>query len=148
MTYDYRLKSAAVPTGKAQKAIMQYLDQHKGQVEMSDMMRHPSFRTIHQSDCMNAAQTLKKKGLIKYDGVHLESTKAARPTQAEQNQIAHMAHKDAEDMLPTGVFNDNDPMEVAKGMASSHNLEGFAAELYVERMVGHVINFQTSGKGV
>mgnify|MGYP006136728525 CR=1 FL=1 len=70
-------KKAAAPTGKAQKAIMEYLGskglkQSDGSVDLNDMARHPDFRAMHLKDIMSAAEALDQKGLIEFDGVTLK----------------------------------------------------------------------------
>jgi hypothetical protein len=58
---------AAAPTGKAQKAIMDYLGDNDSSVELTDMVRAKAFRGVHLQDVMSAAEALKKKGLIEYN---------------------------------------------------------------------------------
>lgn len=70
-----RFKAAAAPRGKAQVAIMEYLDSHE-KAEVSDMSRAPSLRGVHTKDIMSAAEALKKSGLVNYDGKTI-SKKAA-----------------------------------------------------------------------
>jgi hypothetical protein len=76
---DLILKVAkkAAPTGKAQKAIMEYLEskglkQSDGSVDLNDMARHPDFRGMHLAAIMSAAEALDQKGLIEFDGVTLK----------------------------------------------------------------------------
>lgn len=57
-------KKAAAAQGKAQKAIMEYLDGHKGEVKLTDMSRDSRFRGIHFAKIMSAMEALAKKGLI------------------------------------------------------------------------------------
>jgi hypothetical protein len=56
-----------------QSVVLEYMgNMHKGQdVTLNDMATHPSFRGIHLSRIERAAEGLAKKGIIKFDGVHL-----------------------------------------------------------------------------
>ena len=67
--------TAAAPAGKTQKAVMEYLDRAEGKtVELTDMVRTPTFRGMHFTDVMSAAESLKKKGLIDYESSAGSST--------------------------------------------------------------------------
>lgn len=60
------------PAGKAQIAIMKALQSgnHSGTIELADLIQYdPTFRGIHFAKIQKAASVLKKKGLIKYDGI-------------------------------------------------------------------------------
>ncbi len=62
-----RYMQAVEAAGKSQDAILKYL--HSGHaVQLTDMARHPDFRGVHLKDIMSAAEALKKKGVIEYDG--------------------------------------------------------------------------------
>lgn len=74
--------TAGEPRGKAQTAIMEYLDSHS-KAELNDMTRAPSLRGVHLKDIMSAAEALKKGGHINYDGKTLSkkaSVTAAAPS--------------------------------------------------------------------
>ena len=73
----WRSREAAAPRGKAQLAIMAYLKGGQA-ASLDDMSSHPSFRGIHSAKIMSAAESLKKGGLIDYDGKTL--TKKASQT--------------------------------------------------------------------
>jgi hypothetical protein len=62
--FDEEGKKAAAPQGNAQKAILEYLDGHKGEVLLTDMSRDSRFRGIHFAKIMGAMEDLAKKGLI------------------------------------------------------------------------------------
>lgn len=68
---------AAEAVGKGQKAIMEYLNSRRddngqgpsnAEVDLPDMVRNRMFKGIHFADIMSAAEALKKKGLINYNG--------------------------------------------------------------------------------
>lgn len=59
-------KAAASPSGKAQEAIMAYLEGQKGEVKLTDMSKDQSFRGIHFAKIMSAMNALAKKGLISH----------------------------------------------------------------------------------
>lgn len=62
------LREAANPTGKAQVAIMEYVDSHGEGADLTDIARAPSLRGVHFSQIESAAEALAKKGLIGWDG--------------------------------------------------------------------------------
>jgi len=67
---NYLQHQPRTPAGKAQIAIMKALQSHKGTIELADLIQHdPTFRGIHFGKIQKAASVLKKKGLIKYDGI-------------------------------------------------------------------------------
>ena len=79
---------AAAPRGKAQVAIMKHLEQADAGFtkELSDIARGAAFRGIHFAKIMSAAEALKKKGLIGWDGVKV-TKKAADKTAASISQV-------------------------------------------------------------
>jgi hypothetical protein len=121
-------KTAAGPTGKTQKAIMDYLG-HGATVELSDMARHPSFRGIHFGDIMSAAEALQKKGLIDYKrsvGSSTLTKKASDPAAAFAQVLS--AERVASRFVSAGIWN-----------SSWHKVfvfsNGFAHEVTVRRQV-------------
>lgn len=62
------MDEAADPTGKPQTAIMAYLANADGPVEISSMARAPAFRGLHFKAILSAAKALAKKGLVSTDG--------------------------------------------------------------------------------
>lgn len=70
-------KSAAGPQGAAQVAIMGYLDSHEpGTFLLTDMAR--TMRGMHFKNIMSAANALKDKGLVTFDGVSVSAVKATK----------------------------------------------------------------------
>lgn len=63
---ERQVYEAAKPVGKAQKAIMDYLDNVESVVELQDMTRHSSFRLMDFGKVEKAVEVLAKKGLINY----------------------------------------------------------------------------------
>lgn len=64
--------------------------------------------------------------------------------------IAKQAHEDAQNLIDGGVSaSDMETMNfMCAQLVSAAGFEGFAAQLYTERFVGHVINHACCGKGV
>ena len=62
--------------GKAQKALLAYVaDWEQGQsAALSEISRHSSLRGVHFSKIMSAAEALKKRGLLGFDGVRVTKT--------------------------------------------------------------------------
>ena len=62
-------RKAASPRGKAQKAIMSYLDGYGvlDSIPLTEMVIHPSFRGIHFASAMSAAEALHKTKLISFE---------------------------------------------------------------------------------
>lgn len=58
------VRTASSPAGKGQKAVMEYLGKHKGEVELTDM----AFVGMHFAGIQSAVEALQKKGLIRYEG--------------------------------------------------------------------------------
>lgn len=64
---------AAAPRGKAQTAIMDYLNSHDGgEVSLTEISKAPALRGSHFGDIQSAAEALKKQGLIEYNGKTLK----------------------------------------------------------------------------
>jgi len=57
--------------GQAQLAIHSYMFGRGAPVALTDMVRHHSFCGVHLSKVMSAAEALKKRGDIDYDGQYL-----------------------------------------------------------------------------
>jgi hypothetical protein len=54
--------------GKAQDAVLKYLDEIGGAVTLTDLVRMSGFRGIHYGQVEQSVNILKKKGLVKFDG--------------------------------------------------------------------------------
>jgi hypothetical protein len=80
------LRSAANPTGKAQMAIMDYMESHDEGGDLTDIARSPSLRGVHFAQIESAAEALAKKGLIGFNGVKL--TKKASILKVALSQVA------------------------------------------------------------
>lgn len=81
------LREAANPTGKAQVAIMEYVDSHGDGAELTDIARSPNLRGVHFSQIESAAEALAKKGLIGWDGSKV-TKKAASISKVALSQVS------------------------------------------------------------
>lgn len=74
----------AAPRGKSQKALMEYIKDFPAghRVELSDVVRHPSFRGVHFAKVMSAAEALAKQGFLGWDGSAITKTASTGKTAA------------------------------------------------------------------
>jgi len=92
-------EAAGKPTGKAQQAIMTYLENSPdltGWIELSELAGTPLLRGVHFAKIQSGAEALKKKGLIEYDGISRIRKASMRDAGGEkfQSYLATSPHKD------------------------------------------------------
>lgn len=106
--------AGVAPRGKTQKAIMEYLGRAEGKkIVLTDMTRHPSFRGVDFGQIMRSAESLKKQGLIEYDGKTLRKTAGASATLADDDD-KQGRHEEGEEMTMEEVMKGMSEEEKAK----------------------------------